>query len=85
MYHIASAAADTACSGTHDLKATTLTLHHVLRPGQPDTPSIEALLSPAAPYVRLCPYTFHLTRHVHATSVPLPQSTAIEPSSRVQM
>ncbi|CCF50126.1 uncharacterized protein UHOR_07112 [Ustilago hordei] len=50
MYHIASAAADTACSGTHDLKATTLTLHHVLRPGQPDTPSIEALLSPAAPY-----------------------------------
>ncbi|SPC64746.1 uncharacterized protein UHOD_07112 [Ustilago sp. UG-2017b] len=52
MYHIASAAADTACSGTHDLKATTLTLHHVLRPGQPDTPSIEAL-SPAAPLQRL--------------------------------
>ncbi|SOV07932.1 uncharacterized protein UDID_07112 [Ustilago sp. UG-2017a] len=53
MYHIASAAADTACSGTHDLKATTLTLHHVLRSGQPDTPSIEALLSPAAPLQRL--------------------------------
>ncbi|KAJ1023349.1 hypothetical protein NDA18_004874 [Ustilago nuda] len=53
MYHIASAAADTACSSTHDLKATTLTLHHVLRPGQPDTPSIEALLSPAAPLQRL--------------------------------